>query len=95
MAQFSESDINEAKKRVQEMRNRASKFTAEEAEVSATQDNHNDNKENIFQQRDLQQTEEKDEKQDKSVFIILALILLLSKEGADNSLILALLYLLL
>lgn len=100
MAQFSEADINAAKRRVQEMQNRASKYTGE----------HIPNGENMNNRKaNAHQNEEKDapakeappeaqgetDAQDKSFFIILALILLLSKEGADNTLILALLYLLL
>lgn len=94
MAQFSEADINAAKKRVQEMRNRASRFTGEEpakaesarAQTSRTK---NDNEEKTTS------SEKSNEETDKSFFVILALILLLSKEGADNTLIMALLYLLL
>ncbi len=96
MTDFSESDINAAKRRVQEMRNRAQRFTDEENPTSEKQKipqlkqnvpDHNEKKDN--------QEESADKDEDKSLFIILALILLLSKEGADNTLILALLYLLL
>lgn len=89
MAQFSESDIDAAKRRVQEMRNRATRFT-DDFETENTDLKENDipvgeNKENTVNNED----------KDKSFAIILALIMLLSKEGADNKLILALLYLLL
>ena len=94
MAQFSEADINAAKRRVQEMRNRASRFTGEETpqpepKREQTSRIKNKNTENPAP------SEKSDEEQDKSFFIILALIMLLSKEGADNTLIMALLYLLL
>ena len=76
MAYFSENDINEAKKRVNDMQKRAKSLT-----------NDNDEKSEALNE------ENKDEKDDSSL-IILALIMLLSHEGADNMLILALLYLL-
>lgn len=107
MAQFSEADINAAKRRVLDMRNRASQYTGENTV-------HNINPENKAERQSEKQnkkTEEKiseeksnnesnadtdtDTEQEKSLFIILALILILSREGADHKLILALLYLLL
>ncbi len=98
MPQFSEEDINAAKRRVQEMRNRVSKFTAENtdtvsAAIPVEEKKSADNNMNISDTK----TKDKDEEQDKNkyFFVILALIILLSKEGADNTLILALLYLLL
>ncbi len=96
MPDFSESDINAAKRRVQEMRNRAQRFTDEEntppkkQKIPPLKQDIPDNTE----KKDTQE-ESADKEEDKSLFIILALILLLSKEGADNTLILALLYLLL
>ncbi|MDE6470962.1 MAG: hypothetical protein K2L19_08095 [Eubacterium sp.] len=100
MPQFSEEDINAAKRRVQEMRNRVSKFTADEQEPpSPTSPPHTKNKtnnENSVKQPDVKaQEQEEEQDKNKSFFVILALIMLLSKEGADNTLILALLYLLL
>ncbi|MCM1284997.1 MAG: hypothetical protein NC213_04245 [Acetobacter sp.] len=100
MPAFSENEIEAAKRRVQEMRNRASKFKEEEAQdfvpflpekddkLSGKSNSSNHNDEN-------EQAEEKEPLQDKSFVLILALILILSQEGADNKLILALLYLLL
>lgn len=98
MPQFSEEDINAAKRRVQEMRSRVSKFTADDADtVSAPppvqEQKHIDNSINSPDTKPQEQEEEQDK--NKSFFVILALIMLLSKEGADNTLILALLYLLL
>lgn len=98
MAQFSEADINAAKRRVQEMRNRASRFTGEETpqpEPKREQTSRIKNKNTENPALSEKSDEKSDEEQDKSFFIILALIMLLSKEGADNTLIMALLYLLL
>lgn len=101
MAQFDEREINEAKRRVWEMRNRASRFvedTPRQIESNKTGNavppvNYQPKKENT---KNTQKDEKADEiNDDKSFFVILALIMLLSKEGADNTLILALLYLLL
>lgn len=101
MAQFDEREINEAKKRVWEMRNRASRFvedTPRQNESNKTENavppvKNQPKKENT---KNTPKDEKADEiNDDKSFFVILALIMLLSKEGADNTLILALLYLLL
>ncbi len=101
MAHFSASDINEAKRRVQEMQERAKSYSEQSVQ--------NDNPQNEAKK------EHKNEKKsaDSSVFsmfdilgdltssddsskgIILALILILAREKADNMLILALLYILL
>lgn len=89
MAQFSESDIDAAKRRVQEMRNRATRFNDD------FEPNNVDLKENEIPCRENKENIADNEDKDKSFAIILALIMLLSKEGADNKLILALLYLLL
>lgn len=98
MPQFSEDDINAAKRRVQEMRNRVSKFTEQEHEDAVPpppvkEKPHNAQGKTVMDIKAQEQEEEQDK--DKSFFVILALIMLLSKEGADNTLILALLYLLL
>lgn len=97
MPQFSEEDINAAKRRVQEMRNRVSRFTADEQEPSPPPQLQNKvNHENSINATDSKSQEQEEEQdKNKSFFVILALIMLLSKEGADNTLILALLYLLL
>lgn len=97
MPQFSEEDINAAKRRVQEMRNRVSRFTADEQEPSPPPQPQNKvNHENSINATDSKSQEQEEEQdKNKSFFVILALIMLLSKEGADNTLILALLYLLL
>ena len=112
MAEFNEADIEAAKRRVRDMRNRASRFTAEDTarQSSIVRENNNNsrnNNDNIIDEANnqtavgseneaVEDINENDEAmQDKSFVIILALILILSKEGADNKLILALLYLLL
>lgn len=113
MADINNSDITEAKRRVLEMQNRASRFVdgknqAEQGSDFAQGRSKNTDSNNIPNPQNKQNTkadtydkndkgstdsEQKDEQ--KSFFMILALIMLLSKEDADNTLILALLYLLL
>ena len=84
MAYFSENDINEAKKRVNDMQKIAK---------SLTNDNDKEHKKTEDEKSEALNEENKEDKDDSSL-IILALIMLLSHEGADNMLILALLYLL-
>lgn len=115
MPYFSESDINDAKRRVREMQNRANNFLSEEPKKN--NDGFNHQPQNNRQNADRTEENRKSEKifkegtenskngqgslldlfgdGDKSQLIILALIFVLSREGADNMLILALLYLLL
>lgn len=123
MAQFSEADINEAKRRVMDMRNRANRYTDhspspphtsyQNAKNSSNQSEHTNpdgrsNSNNFSQgKKEEQNTKNQnplgdlanllsgDGNSDNSFVIILALIMILSREGADNKLILALLYLLL
>lgn len=98
MSYFSDSEINEAKKRVREMQNKASKYIEGEAPSTAPKNNKRP-KSNIpvIENSETKSTEkaEEDDDSNDSFLIILALILLLSKEDADQMLILALLYLLL
>ncbi|MDD6659724.1 MAG: hypothetical protein PUE60_06595 [Eubacteriales bacterium] len=91
MPYFSEQDINEAKKRVNDMQKRAEKLKNQE-NISENENGEEERlKENIKKnESEIKENEEKDD----SSLIILALIMLLSREGADNMLILALLYLL-
>lgn len=94
MPLFSDNDINEAKRRVREMQNRARELTEEQPKI-----NNNPAPQPFMPKQedsDIKKTENKmdSEQDDKSSWIILALILLLSKEEADSMLILALLYLL-
>lgn len=87
MPMFSDSDISEAKRRVQEMQNRARQFTSNATENERIESlPQNDNQ--------IHFTPKETSDSDKSSLVILALILLLSNEEADNMLILALLYLL-
>lgn len=98
MAQFSEADINAAKRRVLDMRNRASQYTGENTVNVANPENKQEEpikKETTKEKSTDEGNADADPEQDKSLFIILALILILSREGADHKLILALLYLLL
>lgn len=104
MPDFSASDISEAKRRVQEMRERAKVFVDDdnppyepkaekpEAEKAPKQEKEHSSKSssNMF---DILGSFISGE--DNSKAIILALILILSHEKADNMLILALLYILL
>lgn len=123
MAQFSEADINEAKRRVMDMRNRANRYTDHSPPSSRSSHqsakNSSDHSErrnpdersnsNSFSQGQKEENSQRnqnplgdlanllsgDGNSDNSFVIILALIMILSREGADNKLILALLYLLL
>ncbi len=102
MASFSSSEINDAKRRVQEMRRRAQDFVGdndnngnetksffeEPADNEKNQSNSKDKPENDVPKNDT-------DKKGSSFALILALILILSNEDADNMLILALLYILL
>lgn len=91
MPYFSEQDINEAKKRVNDMQKRAEKLKYQEN----TSENENGEEEKLKENVKKNESEIKEnEEKDDSSLIILALIMLLSREGADNMLILALLYLL-
>lgn len=108
MNEFSSNDINEAKKRVEEMRRRSfdyvnnfddnnnSKSNTDKNEKKTS--NHKTENRNGNPISDLLSNllgSSSSESHDSSDFLILALILILSKEGADNKLILALLYILL
>ncbi len=91
MPYFSEQDINEAKKRVSDMQKRAEALKNQEN----TSENENGEEEKLKENIEKNENEIKEnEEKDDSSLIILALIMLLSREGADNMLILALLYLL-
>lgn len=101
MAGFSNRDIEEAKRRVREMQSRAESYVPHEKETKTNQNSVHSEKKNISSPMPVTEekpkedkSDEKDEK-DSSYFIILILLMLLSHEGADNKLLLALLYLLL
>lgn len=106
MAGFSSSEINDAKRRVREMRERAKSFVddhpspedvkEEVIEEEQKQNNQNQNSRaessnDFFSQLGLNHIDFSD----SSSALVLALILILSREKADNMLILALLYILL
>lgn len=114
MPYFSESDINEAKRRVREMQSRANHYVSEEPKSEERKQENNSFQNGFPPPSNLGEGEREKEKNnenrdnseqgslldlfgggDKSQLIILALIFVLSREGADNMLILALLYLLL
>lgn len=102
MPQFSDSEINEAKRRVREMRNKASRYidaNEEKPEESESPQNTCENpkgvKGNIPSGNPLFSLFSSGESGDGSSLIILILIMILSKEKADSTLIFALLYLLL
>ena len=96
--EFSSSDINEAKKRVQQMQERAKSFTEHK---SSQENNKKEEKQkesesssnNAFGLFDI--LGDLTSENDSSKGLILALILILAREKADNMLILALLYILL
>lgn len=97
MANISESDIREAKERVRRMQRRASAYIdPQEKEEKKETQQETEKTAPPLQMPEIPApcaSEEQTEDEDSS-FIILMLILLLSHEGADNALILALLYLL-
>lgn len=105
MADFTGNDINDAKKRVEEMRRRSQSFVENEnngKEKNADEINHkkenghkSDNSDSVGILGSLFSSLGLSKSDDFSSTLILALILILSKEGADNKLILALLYILL
>ena len=94
MSQFSPSDINEAKRRVKEMQEKARSYSkagqSAPVEEKSKAENESASPSGIFGMlSDLTSGD------DSSKGLILALILILSREKADNMLILALLYILL
>lgn len=95
MAAFSESEIHEAKERVRRMKQRASAYidAEEKEEKNGFPPKPEPPPAQKPETKANEQEREQEQEQEQS-FIILMLILLLSHEGADNSLILALLYLL-
>ena len=104
MADFSASDIDEAKRRVREMRNRAQSFV-NIPEETPNNGVHRDELRGQGQPKNAPNRERGGSDFMGSLFgdmfksddsaLILALIMILSREGADNMLILALLYILL
>lgn len=87
------NDINDAKRRVEEMRKKAQDYVAEPKEPQKAKENDkNDNPMSFLS--DITKSIFSSSNSDNSFGLILALILILSKEGGNNKLILALLYIL-
>lgn len=100
MNEFNSNDINDAKRRVEEMRKKANNYIDTPQNEDKTFKNSSaksDNKNNspLSFLSDLTGSLFSSSGNDGSQGLILALILILSKEGADSKLILALLYILL
>lgn len=106
MADFSNQDIEEAKKRVRQMQSRNKRLVNNDEEYNGNKSKFNEPEMKKEKKEKAQPNDKNGDKDvdilskllgdgDKSQFIILVLILVLSREGADNMLILALLYLLL
>ncbi|WP_298653533.1 hypothetical protein [uncultured Eubacterium sp.] len=100
MSEFNSNDINDAKRRVEEMRKKANNYIdtpQNEDKIYKNSSAKSDNKNNspLSFLSDLTGSLFSSSGNDGSQGLILALILILSKEGADSKLILALLYILL
>ena len=101
MPTFSSSEIEEAKRRVREMQSRAEgyvsgeKTRAKRAEELKDEPRKSGGKDESVLPLERKENENLPEDSEDSFLIILILIIILSREGADNKLLLALLYLLL
>lgn len=98
MADYSSNDISDAKRRVEEMRKKAQGYvdtrdTEKETDIPRPDRNVNEPQPSFL--TEVLGSLFSNQARDNSAGLILALILILSKEGADNKLILALLYILL
>ena len=98
MADYNSNDISDAKRRVEEMRKKAQGYvdtrdTEKETDTPCPDRNVNEPQPSFI--TDVLGSLFSNQARDNSAGLILALILILSKEGADNKLILALLYILL
>ena len=97
MSEFNSNDINDAKRRVEEMRKKANNYV--EAKPCDNSDKSEENEKKgespLSFLGDITGSLFSSSLKDSSAGLVLALILILSKEGADNKLILALLYILL
>lgn len=97
MNEFNSNDINDAKRRVEEMRKKANNYV-DSNPCNDNQDKtekENKNESPLSFLGDITGSLFSSSLKDSSAGLVLALILILSKEGADNKLILALLYILL
>lgn len=100
MSEFNSNDINDAKRRVEEMRKKANNYietpqSEDKTFQNSSAKNNNKNDSPLSFLSDLTGSLFSSSGNDGSQGLILALILILSKEGADSKLILALLYILL
>lgn len=98
MSEFTSNDISDAKRRVEEMRKKANNYVEDSPKEHKQKLDSADNGENsspLSFLGDITGSLFSSSARDSSQGLILALILILSKEGADNKLILALLYILL
>ncbi len=100
MNEFNSNDINDAKRRVEEMRKKANDYIdapQNKNTISNNSGNKSSNKPDspLSFLSDITGSLFSSSKSDGSQGLVLALILILSKEGADSKLILALLYILL
>lgn len=96
MPQLQSNDINDAKRRVEEMRKRAMDYVADEPPPKNEINQNQQSSSSFSFLNDILGGLFGGASNDDSSFgLILAIILILSKEGADNKLILALLYILL
>lgn len=98
MADYNSNDISDAKRRVEEMRRKAQGYvdirdTEKETDIPRPDRNVNEPQPSFL--TEVLGSLFSNQSRDNSAGLILALILILSKEGADNKLILALLYILL
>lgn len=113
MPEYSSNDINDARRRVEEMRRRAKNYV-DEADGNHNVNNQSHNTKSAQNEKSQAASPKKspsfdlgfvgdivsslfsnDNENDNTTALLLALILILTKEGADNKLILALLYILL
>lgn len=88
MADYSSNDINDAKRRVEEMRQKAREYVDTPEQNKPQEEQNSTSPLSLFSSFGI-------DKLGSDSSLILALILILSREGADNMLILALLYILL
>lgn len=88
MADYSSNEINDAKRRVEEMRQRAREYVDSPPQQESPPTQNNTAPLSFLSSFGI-------DKLGNDSSLILALILILSREGADNMLILALLYILL
>lgn len=100
MSEFNSNDINDAKRRVEEMRKKANNYidtpqSEDKTFKNSSAKSDNENNSPLSFLSDLTGSLFSSSGNDGSQGLILALILILSKEGADSKLILALLYILL